>query len=111
MSEKNGGGPIDLGEDDGYVEVIIAGEKQRLDVWEVHWRLVEASRDAEPLEAARRYGALLKQLGFATELSAFAGDRFARAIFKRVDELVKKNSPEGSAKPDSAASTASTASG
>jgi hypothetical protein len=106
---------IDLGDDDGYVTVCVAGSEQRLDLYDVYTNLLDIFAGHQD-SAAGCNAALadyLKGKGFP-EVSHYAADQFARQVFARVEAL-RKNSVAGagagSPAPAADASTAPTTSG
>lgn len=97
---------IDLGEDDGYVEVTVAGAKVTLDLWETNSKIFDyhqQAKDRPDADYSRGLAELLVEMGLP-RVSFRAAERFVREINKAVAE--KKEPP--SAPAGSPASTAST---
>ncbi len=101
MSEDH----IDLGEEIGYVNVTIAGKSAKIDIYNCYLLLVELYQRHEG--DGRAYMAAVAEyllgLGYPP-VSDYAAQRFEQAIFKRMEELKKKE--QASASPDLPASTA-----
>lgn len=86
---------IDLGDDDGFVDVTIEGAKNRLDVYAVQNKihaLAQANLDNDPAfqHSVAEY---LAEIGFPSGLSNRAASRFIAFIADAMKELEKKGDP------------------
>lgn len=104
--------PIELSDDDGFVEVTIKGadgvssETKDLDLYETCNKLFDLARkhrDKPTPEYHTGVATLLRELGFPA-VSHRTASRFAKQIFERVDQL--KNADGGEPTPGSPVTTA-----
>lgn len=99
------GEPIDLGQDIGYVTVLLDGVEVRLDLFSVNNRLYELVQEHRGKSSGEFYAAAIdyiRSLGFP-EVSHHAADRFMRAIWERMKQVKKADA--GESRPESPAST------
>lgn len=98
--------PIDVGEDDGFIDVTIGTVRQTLDLYSLNNALFEAQERAENgTERGKAFVAVLKSHGFPDVSTRYAF-RFADAVFERMAALTEESKKkEGAA--ESASSTPS----
>jgi hypothetical protein len=99
---------LDLGADDGLLDVTIGGVTQRIDAYETHDKLYEIAKEFQDKPSHEYHAAiveLLKAFGFPP-CSHRAADRFTVAIIAHIGELKKKADGAGTVTPSSPASTA-----
>jgi hypothetical protein len=92
---------LDLGADDGLLDVTIGDVTQRIDAYEAQNKLCEMTKDLRDKPAHEYHAAvvaILQGLGFAA-VSHRAADRFVVALSAHVEELKKKADGAGTATP------------
>jgi len=99
--------PIDLGHDDGFVNVQLNGTTIRLDVFDVHNRIAVLSQehDGQPIQTFHQaVVALMQELGFP-QVSHCLADRFVVSLRKRAEALQGFTVAAGATTPESPGST------
>lgn len=98
---------LDLGDDDGFLEIRVGEAGVRFDLYEASNRCL-AAVEAHPEDGEAQLTAILAYMGergLPAGLSLRAAQRFSKAVSDRVEALRGKDS--AGAKPASAGSTAS----
>jgi hypothetical protein len=81
---------VDLGEDDGFLDVTVGKDEVAVDVWLARSRLSELVKKHKGSADEVFFAAVIefmKELGFSGNVSHRIADRFAEAVFKRAKEL------------------------
>lgn len=99
--------PIDLGKDDGFVDVEVNGAKVRLDVFEAHNRIATLSQahDGKPVQEFHAAVVSLMQEFGLPHVSHSTADRFVVRMRERAEQLQRFTDAAGAATPDSPGST------